>query len=176
MPNPFANANLRGLLNLRLGGTQRLARQATGAAARDRLGKATRKLGYEVGQRIVRSLNGIYDAPKRVDTGRYRAGWAIGTTEATGIRLAAGVTRGEGGRFQSTDRAETSQAGDGRGEFSGRLWHFVVTVTNNVEYGPYIEYGTASMAAGYHRDKALRFVQPRAEKALKTAVRLAWGV
>lgn len=176
MPNPFANVNLRNLLNLRLGGTQRLARQAKSEKARSILSKMVRKIGYDVGQRLVRSLNGIYDAPKRIDTGRYRAGWAIGTSEATGIRLAAGVTHGADGRFQSSSHADTSQPGDGVGSLTQRPYYYIVTVTNNVEYGPYLEFGTPRMAAGYHRDKALRFVQDRTEKALGIAIRMAWGL
>lgn len=175
MANPLSGVNLRNLFNLRLGGTTRLVNQARGPKGRKAVDQTVRKLAFDVGARLVKSLNGIYDAPKRIDTGRYRASWAVGTTEATGIKIRGGVTRDEQGRFQSDVSSEASRHDDGKGSFQ-RTGPYVAlaTVTSNVEYGPYIEFGAEAMEPGFHRDKALKFVQREAEAVVALILRNTW--
>lgn len=130
--------------------------------------KATRKIALDVTDRIVRSLNGLYGRPKRIDTGRYRAAWVMGTEKALGS------SRGLPSAAQSVDMRNPSQQSDGTGELVKRGLSTVVTVTNNVEYGIELEYGTASMAAGMHRAEALLFVAKEVEAVTRSVMREAW--
>lgn len=112
--------------------------------------RAARKIALDIGAEVVKSLNGEeagYPNPKRVDTGRYRAGWCAAVGLATGI--APGPTA-------------AAQAGDGSGRTDGAGLRRTVTVENNVEYGPYVEFGTHDrdggerMEPGLHLHRALR--------------------
>lgn len=126
--------------------------------------RMVRAAAFKVGDRIVRSLNGEeagYPNPKRIDTGRYRAAWAVGTAMATGTRPAA-------------PGASTARSGDGLGVTVGKGATRQITVTNNVEYGPYVEYGTARMAAGLHVQGALRAVAAEIEDLVAPHLKRAW--
>lgn len=128
-----------------------------------------RKTAFDVGGDVVRSLNG-YEAgfpnPKRIDTGRYRAGWSIGVREAVG--KAPGPTTGG-------DEDNPQRADDGVGEMVNSGARALVRVTNNVEYGPEVEDGTESMAPGHHIKLALLRAAVRMREALGKAVPRAWS-
>lgn len=128
----------------------------SGPAASDRI---VRKTAFDVTREIVVSLNGVGGLPKRIDTGRYRAAWAVAIEAVAG--RAAGPTTG-------------LRAGDGESRIEGRLFRRVVTVTNNVEYGPYIEYGTARMAAGMHRIAALAKIGKQIARIVGPEFASAW--
>lgn len=100
---------------------------------------------------IVRSLNGEeagYPNPKRIDTGRYRAGWGMGLQQAIGRKVA--------GAPESNDPRNLSEYDDGDGQQTGRgTLTNRIRVENNVEYGIYVEKGTAQMRAGNHLERAL---------------------
>lgn len=132
--------------------------RAQGPEAVDR---AVRRISFGVAGRIVRSLNGTEGNPKRVDTGRYRAAWAAGGSEATGMMVPAPTS-------------PESQPGDGSGVMTGRGLAAEIVVTNNVEYGPYVEYGTAHMAAGLHAQDALRKEGAKAAEVIGGEFRRAW--
>ena len=88
-----------------------------------------------------------------VDTGRYRAGWRV-SLEA----LAAG----EGAESETVS---VFGAGDTIG----------VEVTNPVEYGPYIEYGTSTRPPGNQLALALESVRGRLPvQLLESEIRAAW--
>lgn len=133
-----------------------LRRQAPQAVDR-----AARRVAFGVGVRIVRSLNGLDGLPKRVDTGRYRAAWAVGTSQATGRRVAA-------------PPASTSEPGDGIGTREGRGLTLTLTVTNNVEYGEHVENGTERMAAGLHRAAALEAEGRKVAATVGGEIARAW--
>lgn len=128
-----------------------------GPAATDRL---VRRLSFGVGGRIVRALNGQEGNPKRIDTGRYRAAWAMGTADATGMSLSA--------------PSSASEASDGMGSRSGSGLNATITVTNNVDYGPYVEYGTESMSAGLHVQDAIRKEGAKAADVIEAEFARAW--
>ena len=132
-----------------------------GPAAVDRV---VRRASFGIGGQIVRSLNGTeagYSNPKRIDTGRYRAAWAVGTSQATGLSVGA-------------PSSPESQSGDGSGVKSGAGLNASITVTNNVEYGPYVEYGTESMEAGLHVQDAVERETKKIEKAIAAELARAW--
>lgn len=129
----------------------------------------TRKTAFDIGGDIVRSLNGTeagFPVPKRIDTGRYRAAWSIGVREATG--KAPGPTTGG-------DADNPQQIDDGEGREIKRNARAVVRVTNNVEYGPYIEDGTEAMRPGHHLKLSLLRGAVRLREAIGKAVPLAWS-
>lgn len=101
-------------------------------------------------QRMVRQMPQVADALVRkvafdvvadvaervpVDTGRYRAGWRV----SLGV-LSSG---GDGDTVSVFEEAGTLR----------------IEVTNPVEYGPFIEYGTASRPPGNHLALALEAVR-----------------
>lgn len=116
-----------------------LRRQAPAAVDR-----ASRRIVFGVASRCVRDITA--GAVPRIDTGRYRAGWAMGTKQAIGKAPNAPL---------STDPKNPSRPGDGTGTKTGAMLSVTYTVANNVEYGPLLEYGTVSMAAGLHLAHAL---------------------
>lgn len=130
--------------------------------APDAVDRAARRIAFGVGSTLVRSLNGLGGLPKRIDTGRYRAGWATGTSEATGRRVVA-------------PSAPTSQPGDGQGTRTGRGLSLTVTVINNVEYGEHVEYGTDRMTAGLHRKAALEAEGRKVAKLMGGELARAWN-
>ena len=129
---------------------------------------ATRKTAFDVGGDIVRSLNGAdagYPTPKRIDTGRYRAGWSIGVREATGA--APGPTTGG-------DAENPGLSTDGAGGTRHTATRATVWVANNVEYGPLVEYGTETMRPGHHLSHAMLRSATRLREALGAAIPAAW--
>ena len=111
---------------------------------------------FGIASGILRRLNGLDGNPKRIDTGRYRAAWAVGTKEATGMTLPVSTS--------------ASESGDGVGVRTATA----ITVTNNVEYGPYIEYGTEHMAAGLHVADAVEAEGRTASKVIGGEFARAW--
>jgi hypothetical protein len=98
---------------------------------RDRLTPAIRAMidrFPEIGDQIIRKLafDIVAGVAERVpvDTGRYRAGW----------RVSLDVLAGDG----TSETVDVEESGD----------RMRVIVTNPVEYGVYIEYGTATRAPG----------------------------
>lgn len=132
---------------------------------------AVRKTAHDVGGDIVRALNGYdagFPAPKRIDTGRYRAGWSIGVAQVA--PPAPGPTTG--GDADNPQRADdgvgTAHATHGGNTLS-------VRVTNNVEYGPYVEDGTDTMAPGRHVALAMLRGAARLREALGQTIPDAWA-
>lgn len=132
--------------------------------------KITRAAVFGIGGEIVRSLNGEeagYPNPKRIDTGRYRAAWAMGVQAATGDRIPAPA---------STDPNNPTQAGDGAARLttdSGGLT-LRARVDNNVEYGADVEYGTAGMRPGLHVARAVLVEAKKIRTAAGKAIPDAW--
>lgn len=131
--------------------------------------QAVKKIALDVTREILVSLNGVTGLPKRIDTGRYRAAWASGTEIAVGSR--AGLPTAP----SSSSTENPSRSGDGAGTFAKSGARSAITVTNNVEYGPHLEYGTQAMAAGWHRGTALAKVGREVEEVAEAAMRDAWG-
>lgn len=134
--------------------------------------KAVRKIAFDVVSETVRALNGAeagYPAPKRIDTGRFRAAWATGAKAATG--LDAGSTAVGPSR---TGTPNPPQAGDGTGSKSGEGLRQTITVANNVEYGPHIEYGTATMQAGHHLALGIAKARRGIRRMLAEKLKEAW--
>lgn len=123
--------------------------------------KIVRKASFDVIYRITTSLNGLHGTIKRIDTGRYRAGWNLALVAATGQK--AGPT--SGGNAENPQKAT-----DGQGKVAGKGLLRRAELRNNVEYGPYIEYGTATMAPGQHVTLALEYVAKVVEDVAKQAV------
>jgi len=128
---------------------------------------AVRKLAFDVASTTARNLNGAGTLPKRIDTGRLRAGWRValadGGLPTTGMPGAATSQGGDG------DMTETTSGGE-----------VTITVTNRVEYAAHVEHGTSRMAPGKHLESALRTVRkalPRDEGkgSLPKGVTDAWG-
>ena len=115
--------------------------------------QVVRKLAFDGVRDIVVSITtGAFSNPIRVDTGRYRAAWSVGS-QALGLG-AAGPTTG-------------ARTGDGRGivEKSGPVT--IATITNAVEYAEYVEYGTRTMEAGHHVEVALQRVTEDGEDLIR---------
>jgi hypothetical protein len=105
---------------------------------RDELTPALRELIDrlpEVADQIIRKLafDIVADVAERVpvDTGRYRAGW----------RVSLDVLAGDG----SSDTVDVETSGD----------ETRIVVTNPVQYGPYIEYGTSTRPPGLQLQTAI---------------------
>ena len=106
--------------------------------------RAVRKIAFDVVSDVVVGIGGFFGNPKRIDTGRYRAGW--------GVAARIGELPGAG----RLPRAPGSEPGDGSARWSESLTRTGITVANNVEYGPHVEHGTARMAPGKHLATALQ--------------------
>lgn len=107
--------------------------------------RAARKVASDVVTATCRGISGgVESVPRRVDTGRYRAAWAMGALKIG--QPAKGVsTKGASSSDASTE-VKTTRAGTHVG------------VQNNVEYGPYVELGTERMEPGNHLFRALGVV------------------
>lgn len=135
--------------------------------------RAVRATAFQVGGDIIRSLNGAgagFSAPKRIDTGRYRAGWAIGVQQATGRAVGSTVASPVG----RDGRPNPQQADDGRGIRTRTAFSTTVRAENNVEYGPYIEGGTATMRPGHHVALAMLRATVKLREALGREIPQAW--
>ena len=103
---------------------------------------ASKKIALDVVSTTVRALNGPsagFSNPKRIDTGRYRAAW-----QATEGALSPGPGVG------------VAVGGDSSASGSGSGTRYEIAISNAVEYGPWIEYGTSKMAPGLHLQTGLR--------------------
>lgn len=153
--------------------TQRLSWELarfTRNLAPDAISRAVRATTFHVGGDIIRSLNGGeagFPVPKRIDTGRYRAGWVMGTAMVAGP--AQGPTTGG-------DADNPQQPDDGVGETvrAAAGLKLAMKVTNNVEYGPYIEDGTDTMAPGHHLRLGILRGVVRLREALGKEIPAAW--
>jgi len=123
-----------------------------------------RKTAFDVVALTTRGLNGVDGLPKRIDTGRYRAGWRV-ALEATGIS-SAGINAPD---------AASSKPSDGSGSFKAGPLLVKAIVTNNVEYARYVEDGTSRMAPGHHLKRALHLASDVFEDGLKRGVRAEFG-
>lgn len=102
---------------------------------------AVRRTAFAVGGDIVRAINGAgagFAAPRRIDTGRYRAGWSMAVQAASG--RAPGPTTASVPVLSSDGAAERVTTATGT----------TIRVINNVEYGQYVEHGTQHMRPGHH--------------------------
>lgn len=130
--------------------------------------RLVRGAAFDVGGEVVRSLNGYeagYPNPKRIDTGRYRAGWAMGVQEATGQAIAVPM---------SSDPENPSRSGDGAGQAFGDGLRQRVRVSNNVEYAEDVELGTPEMKPGLHVTRALLVGAARLREAIGEEIPAAW--
>jgi len=126
----------------------------------DKLGPAVRRLRQSmpgIADRLVRKM--AFDITAEVaelvpvDTGRYRAGW----------RVSLDVLSAEGSEGQTVN---VYNQGDRLG----------IEVTNPVEYGPAIEYGTATRPPGNHLALAVERVRTSLPADLLLAeVQASWG-
>lgn len=121
--------------------------------------RAVRKMAFDVAAETVKGLNGVDGLPKRIDTGRLRAAWAVAVTPVSG--RAAGPVG-------------DAKAGDGTSTMSGHGLARQASVTNNVEYAPYVEDGTGTMAAGHHLARAFRVVGNQARALVGDELIEAW--
>jgi hypothetical protein len=165
------------MLDLRL--NQRALRTAINAFAR--------RHGPAATDRAVRKIafNGDaagYMHPKRIDTGRYRAAWNVAIEAAVGKaagpktitppRNADGSRKHDSaGRFL---KGEEVGPANGTARWSGRGLARTVTVINNVEYGPDVEYGTMYMIPGLHLTRGLLVATKDALKVVGLELRAAW--
>lgn len=109
-----------------------------------------------VADRLVRKVafDVVADVAERVpvDTGRYRAGW----------RVALDVLASDGAEGETVSVFDTGSG-------------VSIEVTNPVEYGPFIEYGTATRAPGNHLALALEAVRGSLPVQLAAdEIRAAW--
>ena len=134
----------------------------------DKIVRRTALLGVS---EIVKSLNGEeagYPNPKRIDTGRYRAGWGMG--------LQAAIGKGATMAPASTDPKNPTEPGDGTGTQTGRgTLTNRVRVENNVRYGIYVEEGTVFMRPGNHLERALLVAAADIRTAAGKAIPDAWN-
>lgn len=108
---------------------------------------------------------GAGGTPRRVDTGRYAAGWTEGAA-AAGLPT-SGLPSGP------------SKSGDGSGSVDGGDLDPRVVITNNVEYATEVEFGTSEMEAGNHVTKSLasaRRTVPKetGEGSIQAEITQAW--
>lgn len=111
-----------------------------------------RKLAFDGVRDIVVSITtGAWDNPIRVDTGRYRAAWGVGS-------LALGLG--------AAGPANDAQSGDGKGTVRTTDGRTMATITNSVEYAELVENGTVYMRAGHHVAVALQRVAEDGEELI----------
>lgn len=137
------------------------------AALRDFVTKAGPKLADKIVRKaamdvISETTNLITTDPKRVDTGRYRAGWS----------MAANLVGAKGA--SALPAAPNSETGDGTIERRGKGLERTIRVINNVEYGTYLEHGTEEMVAGRHVSRALETVAGNVKEAAREYLAEAW--
>lgn len=136
-----------------------------------------RKAGPKLADKIVRraamdvvneTTNLISTDPKRVDTGRYRAGW---TMAGRLVNL-----HGAAATAYTTKAAADNQAQptDGAIERRGSGLERTIRVINNVDYGTHVEHGTENMPAGRHVSRALEKVAGDVTEAAKEYMAEAW--
>lgn len=110
-----------------------------------------RKMAFDVVEWTTGALNGERGLPRRIDTGRLRAGWRVALADG-GIpapSAAEGSSASLPGDGFCTE--ERGASGDVRG----------LTVGNRVEYAPDVEYGTEAMRPGMHLEGGLRAIRER---------------
>lgn len=168
----------RPLVDIRL--NSRLLRTAINALVRRKgpevVDRVIRKTAFDVVSYTVRALNGAeagYPHPKRIDTGRYRAAWVVAGESAIGRRAGSASVSAVSSH---TGKANPPQPGDGSARWQGRGLTQLVTVSNAVEYGPEVEFGTRHMAAGLHLSRALAVSAKGVLEAAGIELSRAWGV
>jgi len=114
--------------------------------------KIVRKLAFDGVRDIVVSITtGAWDNPIRVDTGRYRAAWGVGS-------MALG--------FGAAGPTNDAQRGDGKGKVTTTEGRTMAVITNAVEYAEAVEYGTLYMRPGHHVAVALQRVAEDGEELI----------
>jgi hypothetical protein len=123
----------------------------------------TKKLAFSAVRQTTQGLGGR-GAVERVDSGRLRAAWSVAAEEATG--QAAGS--------KSVEDTNPLRPGDGTATTTGAAMDRTITLTNRVEYGPEIEFGTPQIAAGLHLTRAVLLTRKSADRVLGALLRRAW--
>lgn len=119
--------------------------------------KIVRKLAFDGVRDIVVSITtGAWDNPIRVDTGRYRAAWGVGSM-ALGLGAAGPLVDNEGRKPGPTDA---------RGKVTTTEGRTMAVITNAVEYAEAVEYGTLYMRPGHHVAVALQRVAEDGEELI----------
>jgi hypothetical protein len=122
---------------------------------------ATGKRIAEAGGRdIVSRVEGHNVNVRRVDTHRYASSWVVATADASGASIGS---------------TEATEPGDASGSVVARPDGVTADLQSNVEYGPYLEYGTPRMAAGWHVQSARESVSAHAGELVDPAIVAAWG-
>lgn len=118
-----------------------------------------RSTALEVVALVTRALNGVDGLPKRIDTGRLRAGWRIALSsmgfQTTGLDAPS-----------SGNPDNPSQDDDGDGQYTHNERVSIAVVSNNVRYARFVEDGTSRMRPGHHLKRALRLVAREFEESL----------
>ena len=110
---------------------------------------AVRKLAFDVVAETTKGLNGLGGLPKRIDTGRLRAGWRVAMADG-------------GLPTFGLPSSASSKASDGSANMSGSGVDLTITVTNRVNYAAHVEHGTVHMIPpGKHLERALRLARTR---------------
>lgn len=137
--------------------------RAMGPEVRD---VVVRKTAFDVVAETTRGLNGVAGLPKRIDTGRLRAGWRI-AAEAAALPSLPGAAA-------STDPGNPSQPGDGLAQERRSGGALVLTVGNAVAYARHVEFGTRRMRPGLHLQRGLRLAARNLPPTAAEAMRRAW--
>lgn len=132
----------------------------------DQLGEATEKVLFAMGllgvEGCVEKASEIDSVTGRptVDTGRYRAGFGFITPTQ--------------GRMSGT-QAKEKEAGD---DISGKRSNKdTVVIANNVEYAPYLEFGTGTKEGGHHARYIMkRGIESKIDKMKQQAKDILKGV
>lgn len=114
---------------------------------------------YGAGQ-IVGRVEGLGPNIRRVDTHRYASSWAQAGSMASGRQVGDETA---------------AQPGDGYGDVAESGNVVVVVLESEVPYGPELEYGTATMTAGFHVQSTLEETDRHAAEFLDRGIRAAWG-
>lgn len=121
---------------------------------------AVKKVAFDVLHDVQLGIyTGGFGNPKRVDTGRYVSGWRLAMAQ-----LGVGPA----------PDASLAQPGDGRAEVRTSDGKTIAVLTNAVEYGSYVEYGTSTMRAGNHVAVALQRATEGTRQVVTQLMRSYW--
>lgn len=99
-----------------------------------------------------------------VDTGRSRAAWIAAVSDPPTANYAGNREKNIPGGVVVADSLKTkSESGN-----------FSITVTNPVNYAPFIEYGTVNVAPRGHLQRAIRIVRTDAGELLAELIQNEW--
>jgi hypothetical protein len=97
-----------------------------------------------------------------IDTGRSRAGWIASISDPPQSNY-KGNAKTKGGTVQAAPFESVTEGTT-----------VSVTVTNPVDYAPYLEYGTISVAPGGYLQRASRLARADIENLLQELVQTEW--